>query len=340
VAVNVDSISFYFPDRKALEGRDVATLDPDRDWELFGTGLYIWILQTFLRLRMAGAPVRLEEAPPGSGVVVAHADHVERLLADASSPADLIVVCARADRWPQVLADVEIVQNSSSVEDCQIFIPSWLQPGLIPRDPSRSTHVEAIAYMGTSQQLHAELATAAWEADLLSRGLYWDNRMATFLDSDQVYSQHRWNDYSAVDVVVALRPPSIWNARSKPAAKLQNAWAAGVPAILSPEVPYRELRRSPLDYLEAESGADVLAALERLRADPDLYAGMVQNGLERAREFQPDRLIARWMDVLWREIPARAGARGHRLLARARGHRALARRARRRWTAILHRLGQ
>jgi hypothetical protein len=62
---------------------------------------------------------------------------------------------------------------------------------------------------------------------------------------------------------------------------------------------------------------------------------MVQNGLERAREFQKDRLIARWTEVLWRQIPARLSPYRHRLLARARGHRALVRRMRERLGSAL-----
>ncbi len=332
--MSAEVVSFYLPEREALRGRDVDAIEPDEDWQLFATGLYIWIPQTFLRLRAAGAPVQLCSAPPPSGAVVSYADHVEQLLAAASSPSRLIVVSVRADRWPQLIPDVEIVQNVSSVEDYQVFIPSWLQPGLIPREPSRATHVETIAYIGTRQQLHDDLAAPAWGGELRERGLCWDNRMVTFVGNDRPYSQLRWNDYSTVDVAVALRPPAVWNARSKPAAKLQNAWAAGVPAVLSPEVPYRELRRSPLDYLEAESSAQVLTAIERLRADPGLYAAMVENGLERAREFQHDRLVARWKNVLWREIPARARTRRHRLLARARAERAVARRTRLRWRSV------
>jgi Glycosyl transferases group 1 len=330
-----DLASFYLPDRDALRGRDALTIDPDRDWEVFGTGVYIWIFQTFLRLYAAGAPVRLDEVAPVSGLVVVYADHVPRLYSEASSPADLILVSVRADRRPQLLADVEIVQNASSAGDYQIFIPSWLQPGLIPRDPFRGTRVEVAAYMGTRQQLHDELATPGWADYLRTRGLHWDNRMVTFIHNDQLYPQLGWNDYSGVDVVVALRPPAMWNPRSKPAAKLQNAWAAGVPAILSPEVAYRELRRSRLDYLEARSSADVLAALERLKSDPDLYRAMIENGLERAREFQPDRVVARWTEALWSQVPARAGTYGHRLLRRTRSYRALARRARNGWRSML-----
>ena len=156
--------------------------------------------------------------------------------------------------------------------------------------------------------------------------LSWENRTILFCGSDQLYQQHRWNDYSTIDVVVALRPAEAWAARSKPAAKLQNAWAAGVPAILSPESQYRHLRRSSLDYIEARSAADVLAAVDRLRADPDLYDAMVRNGLERGREFHTDRIVRRWREVLWDDIPRRAGRLSHRVFGGSRRWRAFARR--------------
>jgi hypothetical protein len=115
----------------------------------------------------------------------------------------------------------------------------------------------------------------------------------------------------------------------KPASKLTNAWAAGVPAILSPELPYRELRRSSLDYLEARSGAEALEAIDRLVSDPALYSAMVANGLERAREFHSDCLTGRWAEALWQTVPGTTGTARQRLAARVRGYRALARRARR-----------
>jgi hypothetical protein len=319
-------VSFYLPERQALGGVDPLTLDPDREWAIFGTGVYVWILQTFLRLHVAGARVRLVVTPPTSGLVVAHADHFARVLSEATFPADLTIVVARSDRAPQPLADFGVVQNAASADPYHFFIPSWLQPGLIPRAPERGTRLEQIAYVGAIKELDPDLASPAWAEVLRGRGLRWDSRTVAFAGNDRVYSQLRWNDYSTIDVLVAIRPPSSWNARSKPAAKLQNAWAAGVPAILSPETPYQELRRSRLDYLEARSSGDVLAALDALRSDPGLYSAMVQNGLERAREFRPDRLVTRWTDVLWREIPERVDTRTYRLLARARRCRALARR--------------
>jgi len=151
-------------------------------------------------------------------------------------------------------------------------------------------------------------------AALRGRGLEWEVRAQTFVSNEHVYHGLGWNDCSGVDVIVALRPARLWNAAVKPAAKLQNAWAAGLPAILSPEVPYRELRVSDLDYLEAASEADVLAAIDRLRGDPGLYTAMVENGFERAREFRAEFLAARWIDALWHKVPGREPRSPSRLL--------------------------
>lgn len=326
-------VSFYLPGQQALAGIDPQALDPERDWAVFGTGVYVWILQTFVRLRLAGAPVRLVDSPPDSGLVVTHADDFGRLLGEATAPDDLVIVAARSDRGPQPLADFGIVQNPADADDYQFFVPSWLQPGLLPRRSNRGSTIETVGYFGSINELDPDLAAAPWVEALRRRGLRWDSRTIAFGGSDQLYKQHRWNDYTAIDVVVALRSATAWNARSKPAAKLQNAWAAGVPAILSPESQYRQLRRSSLDYIEARGAADVLTALDRLRAEPDLYHAMVRNGLERGREFHADRIVRRWIEVLWEEIPRRAGRLSHRVLARSRRCRAFARRLQGRFSA-------
>jgi len=333
-------VSFYLPDRDALGGVDPLSLQADRDWAVFGTGVYVWVLQTFLRLRDAGAPVQLTRLPPRSGAVVVHAAYLNRLLTEAPDSGALTIVCARSDKRPQYLADVEIVQNASSVEEpYQFFIPSWLQPGLVPRAAHRGTQVEQVGYFGARCELHHDLAAEEWAERLHAAGLQWQTGTIKFNGGDQRYSRHGWNDYSAIDVIAALRPPKTWTRRdrSKPAAKLQNAWAAGVPAILSPEIAYRELRRSPLDYIEAHDGSEVLAAIQRLRADPGLYSAMVRHGLERAREFAADRLTARWIDVLWNQVVPDARTPAHRVLTRIRPSRAFARRLRRRCArAVAH----
>jgi hypothetical protein len=317
-------VSFFLPERQALEGADPLTLDPERDWRVFGTGVYVWILQTFVRLHAAGAPVRLVDRCPPAGMVVVHAAQFDRLLAEVGSRRALTLIVAQSDRPPEPRADFSIVQNALGAGRNAFFIPSWSQPGLVPRDAARGTRVENVAYVGAIGELDPALASPEWAEQLRARGLHWDSRTITFSGNDQIYRELRWNDYATTDVVVALRPAASWNARSKPAAKLQNAWTAGVPAIVSPEAAYRELRRSRLDYLEVRSAEEALAGIEALRSDPRLYTDMVTNGLERAKDFAPEKLVARWTDVLWREIPERAGSLTHRLWSMGRRGRELA----------------
>jgi hypothetical protein len=101
-----------------------------------------------------------------------------------------------------------------------------------------------------------------------------------------------------------VRPPDKKLHARKPATKLYNAWLAGVPAILGPEQAYRELRRSDLDYLEVKNVPEALAAVDRLIREPALYAAMVENGKRRAEEFTIDAIRKRWVDLLYRAIPA------------------------------------
>src|SRR6185503_18087799 len=45
-----NAVTFYLPDQRALRGVYPEGLDCDRDWAVFGTGVFVWVLQTFLRL--------------------------------------------------------------------------------------------------------------------------------------------------------------------------------------------------------------------------------------------------------------------------------------------------
>ncbi len=104
-----------------------------------------------------------------------------------------------------------------------------------------------------------------------------------------------------------------WGLRNKPAWKLFNAWLAGVPAILGPEAGYRELRRDPLDYLEAGDPDAAMQALARLLDEPGLYPAMVANGTARGADFTVEataRMAAYSLAVLVRRSgPAAAASR-------------------------------
>jgi hypothetical protein len=114
-----------------------------------------------------------------------------------------------------------------------------------------------------------------------------------------------WHDYSEADLVLAVRDLTERDALVKPPSKLVNAWMAGVPALLGPEPSFRQLKRSPLDYIEVTTPQEALDAIRRLQEDPHLYQQMIAHGLKRSEEFTPDSLAQRWRDVLAEPVAQR-----------------------------------
>ncbi len=107
---------------------------------------------------------------------------------------------------------------------------------------------------------------------------------------------------------------------TKPATKLYTSWLAGVPALLGPEPAFRALRRSDLDYDEILDLDGAMNALRRLRAEPERYAAMIENGHARREEHGVAALTETWRQLLWVTLPPLVEAR-------PRGFRALWRRA-------------
>jgi hypothetical protein len=173
------------------------------------------------------------------------------------------------------------------------YIPHWPQPGLIPRDPGRGDRFETAAFFGHADNIAGELREPAWNARVRDLGLSW-----------LLVPQRNWHDYSAVDVVVAVRSFKKQGYLHKPPSKLFNAWHAGVPAILGRESAYRATRRSDLDYLEAMSVEAAVGALKRLRDDRDLRRAMVENGRRRAEDFHAAKFMKQWQSLLANELVA------------------------------------
>lgn len=298
-----DQVTFFIPDPQQV--RLFQDADPDRDWTLFSTGVQVWIGQTYLRLKRAGYPVVLTAQAPASGLVVVHADHVPALLCRRRWSAALTIVAARADRPRQPHADIEIVQNAGSADGGAAFhIQHWPQPGLVPRDARRGSAVRTVAFKGTVGEMTPELAAPEWAEELRRQGIEWRCDAVAWGGNAASY-QTSWNDYHDTDVVLAMRKDMSHLHAKKPASKLINAWLAGAPAILGPEQAYRELRRSPLDYIEVASAQEAGAALARLAAEPQLYRAMVENGLRRGEEVRAEACTRAWARLLFETLPAR-----------------------------------
>jgi hypothetical protein len=286
-------VTFYadVPDAELAGWR---ALRPDAEPQRLIHGDECWIAQTHARLRDAGVAVRMDNRVPDDGLVIFYAGD-KRAVRRAFDPRGrALLVAVRSDRHPVGFADVEIVQNASSADGARTrHVPHWPQAGLLPRDPARGARVRTVLFPGTPQNLHPGFAGEAWQRFLAERDLAFRCHYANACGGPPA-----WHDYRDVDVLLAVRPADMGLVPHKPAWKLFNAWLAGVPAILGPEAGYRELRRDPLDYLEAADPATAMDALARLLDEPGLYAAMVANGAARGADFTVAATLRRWQDLL------------------------------------------
>lgn len=257
-----------------------------------------WTLQTYLRLRESGCPVRLVKEMPDAGIVVACSGEVA---ADFRPGPRQFLVSINGDEAPDCHAQMRITQNriQTRLMAGSYYVPFWPHPGIIGRDSARGETFSSIAYFGDDRNIAAELRSADWSAFLADRGIRWDIRNA---------QSTRDTDFSDVDAVIGIRSFQRAGYIRKPASKLVNAWIAGVPAILGREIAFREQRRSGVDYLEVASVAQARDAIDRLASSPALRRSMVDNGRTRAEEFMVPRITAQWRDVLF-DLAQKAAAR-------------------------------
>lgn len=271
-----------WPDLDRLTRDDIPRLQ-----SRFRMGVDVWIVQTFLlmapALREAGFQVSAGADIPAGCMLIAHRDDLNALFDGLHRS---FIVAVRTDRAPARVAHAEILQNGLQVGQNEYFVPSWPQPGLIPRDESRGNDLQRIAYFGRQDSLPPWFFSADFLGRLADRKVEFEVRHKV------------WNDYHDIDLVLAHRLEAPTMLQQKPGTKLCNAWLAGVPALLSPEPEYRRLRESPDDFMEILSADDVIAAIDTLQATPARYAAMRERCRMRAQAFGEDAVATRWLEVL------------------------------------------
>jgi len=248
-------------------------------------GRYNWTLQAYLNLKDTGFPCQLTKRLPSAGIMLAHRAFLPFHFRPNSN---LMIVGIKADYETHPYAQVHLVQNPQETLKDSYYMSYWPQPGLIPRDPERGDRFENIAYFGIEKNLAPELRDPSWSEQLKNLGLNW-----------QVVSRDRWNDYSNVDAIFAVRSfKQESDYKWKPASKLVNAWLARVPAILGCESAYQAERQSELDYIEVNSVDEALNAIKRLRDNQELRQRMVENGRVRAESMTVEQITQRWRKFL------------------------------------------
>jgi hypothetical protein len=267
--------------------------------ELYDIGPSIWVVLTFMQLREYGYPCELTATLPHSGIIITHSDFLSTSL--RPTPQQFIVEFKPDRSLRCIYSNFVIVQNKHD-PICRginrlfiksAFIKYWPQPGLIPRDPQREDRFENICFMG--DEFIQDVETL--ESEIQKLGLKWM----------LMHQRNKWHDYSKVDAIVAVRPVDphrtpYFTYISKPASKLYNAWIAGVPAILSPDSAFEDLRESEFDYLKAENVPEIIEGLKQLMNDPALRKSMIENGKKRAKEFNSEVIIEDWVKLIQNRI--------------------------------------
>jgi hypothetical protein len=255
-------------------------------------GSDIYTVQSWLLLKRHGVDVHLASDYVPGAICVAPYDHI----AIKDFAFDSYVVAVRDDRPRAYLCDHQVVETAANAtRPNDHFIPMWSQPTTRPRDPARGTAIKTLVFKGlTDRNLAPQFRDPVFFRTLAEMGVEF-RPTPPGSDLEQMID---WADFREADLVLAARNLTRYDASLKPGIKLINAWRAGVPALLGPEPSYMSLRRSDLDYLEIRSAEDALAAIRHLKANPDVYTRMIENGFERAKEFSSERIAQRWYDVL------------------------------------------
>jgi len=236
---------------------------------------------------------------PDEGIIISHSDFWPPTLRPSSNQ---FFVEIKPDR-EQVLREAQFVLVQSAHDPLLsddigrsrsvAVVPYWPQPSLIRRDSRRLTQVRQACFFGNRASLLSdveELTTGLEKLGILFK----------------MPARVLWNDYSEVDLVIAVRDQAALSGTGlahthvlrKPPNKLINAWLAEVPAILSPEPSYLDLRLCNLDFVDATTVDEIITAAERLKADDALYSRMIDNARKRAAGFDSREIVAKWISIL------------------------------------------
>lgn len=259
-------------------------------------GKYHWILQPFLLLKKFNILASLSEKGyecfitnkiPQSGILITHPDCLPKRLEPNKR---LLVVITLVDRcFDRVTCgDLFIVHNPIQVnylEKPGYFIPPIPQINILPRHKDREGRFENISFFGYEKELSIEFKKKFFIDELKKLKLKFN-----------VVSHEKWNDFSEVDAILAVRnfDSSQSSYSNKAFLKLINAWLAGVPAILGNESAYRIIGEKSKNYIEVNSIEQVILSLKQLKENIEFRKKLIKNGEIKSKEYDFEKVIREW----------------------------------------------
>ena len=264
--------------------------DPDKDWSFFTRTNMIWSYLTYLRLNEIGYPNIgfSNKIVCGSINVGTSAILSSSKIENSKNCKETIFIVIRADKLYSLSSNISVVQSPehSLKYKNSFFITHWPQPGMIPR--KRDDHVvKKIGMAGIPKHYAISQYQDRFQKDM-------EEREIEIVNLDR----SRWNDYSDIDIVLAVREFNKKPLIHKPASKLINGWTARVPVICNPESTYRWVGENGQDYIEVESYDQVINAIDKLRMDEKLYYKIIKKGNGKAKSYTNEKVCVEWMRLL------------------------------------------
>ncbi|NET02695.1 MAG: glycosyltransferase family 4 protein [Sphaerospermopsis sp. SIO1G1] len=285
-------IYFFAPSKIVEEFKTQNSLTWYKVAELISAGISSnttsWILTTYLYLKDHGLSCELIDYIPEEGILIADRDTLGNKYPYFGK---VMLICTKGDREFHPSAHLHIVHNQMETQNVANFwnsyyIPHWPQPDIIPRLKERGSTVKNIAYIGSTSNYTEEFKSEEWMKAIEEIGCQWCPN----------FNPNQWNDYSNIDIIVAVRSFGQSTYTHKPASKLVNGWHAGVPCILAPESAFMTIRKSELDFIAINSIGEIIEGVKKLKNNPQLYLSMIQNGHERKTEFSKEKITQIWLD--------------------------------------------
>jgi hypothetical protein len=86
------------------------------------------------------------------------------------------------------------------------------------------------------------------------------------------------------------------------ASKLINSWIANVPAILSPDRAYLDIKKNKYDFLEASDVSEIIDQLKFLKSNRSFYRKMIINSNKRASQYKSELIAKEWKLIIEKRI--------------------------------------
>jgi len=263
--------------------------DPDKNWRFFSSTNMIWSYLTYLRLKKFGYPDIGYSNEIVSGAVNVGASSAMSIAGfkKGNRYKDTVYVVIRADKYYASSTHLSIVQSPQHALKYKnsYYINHWPQPGLVPR--KKNSHViEKIGLAGKPKHYATKKYQERFLKDMSDRGIE-----IVHLD------RSRWNDYSDIDIMLAVREFNKKIITHKPASKLVNGWKANVPVICNPESTYRWIGNRGEDFLEVEDYRQLIDAIDFLSDNSKLYQQIIEKGAKKASVFTNEKVCLEWIDL-------------------------------------------